>query len=243
MTSRTPRAPGTSRTPRAPGTSGTPRAPGTALQLLSVNVGLPAVIGTRRGHPVRSGIGKQPVAGIATLKLSDVNLEGDAQADLTVHGGPEKAVYAYASEHFPAWRAELSRDDIGPGFFGENLTMAGVTEAEVGIGDTWAWGEALLEVAQPRWPCFKLTMRSGVGDMANRFRGSGRTGWYFRVVRSGAVPVAGPVTVAARHPAGVTILDAHRAALPGADADLVQRVLEVAALSPEWRGHFTPRAR
>ncbi len=215
----------------------------TAVRLVSVNVGLPAVLGTRRGEPVLSGIRKLPVTGIDTLKLSEVNLAGDGQADLSVHGGLEKAVYAYASEHLPAWRAELSRDDVGPGFFGENLTTEGVTEAGVAIGDIWDWGDALLQVAQPRWPCFKLTMRSGTGDMAARFRGSGRTGWYLRVLQPGEVPVAGPVTVASRHPAGVTILDAHRAALPGADPELVARVLALDVLSPEWRHHLTPRAR
>ncbi|MGH9042430.1 MAG: MOSC domain-containing protein [Acidimicrobiia bacterium] len=208
-----------------------------------MNIGLPVVIGTRRGRPVYSGIIKQPVTGVDTLKLGEVNLAGDRQAELTVHGGPDKAVYAYASEHLPRWRAELEQADIGPAFFGENLTTEGVTEADVAIGDTWAWGDALLEVAQPRWPCYKLTMHSGVGDMAARFRASGRTGWYLRVLRGGEVPVAGPVTVAERHAAGVTVLDAHRAALPGAAPDLVTRVLAVAALSPEWRAHFTPRAR
>ena len=210
----------------------------TVVRLVSVNVGLTAVIGTRRGRPVRSGIVKQPVAGAETLLLGELNLEGDRQADLTVHGGREKAVYAYASEHLPTWRSELGRPDIGPAFFGENLTTGGVTEGEVGIGDVWEWGDALLEVAQPRWPCFKLTMRSGVGDMAARFRGSGRTGWYLRVLRSGEVPVTGPVTVAERHPGGVTVLDAHLAALPGAAPALVERVLAVSALSPEWRRHL-----
>lgn len=214
----------------------------TTIRLVSVNVGLPAVLGRHRGRPVQSGIVKAPVT-TATLKLCELNLEGDAQADLTVHGGREKAVYAYASEHFPVWRAELDRSDIGPGFFGENLTTEGLTEDDVGVGDTWAWGDALLQVAQPRWPCYKLTLRSGVGDMAARFRSAGRTGWYFRVLRAGEVPVAGPLTVSRRHPAGVTILDAHRAALPGADRDLVERVLAVDALSPEWRGHLTSRVR
>ena len=215
----------------------------TTIGLVSVNVGLPAPLGTRRGRPVRSGIVKHPVTDPETLKLGELNLEGDGQADLTVHGGREKAVYAYASEHLPRWRAELGRADIGPGFFGENLTTAGITEEGVGIGDQWAWGDALLEVAQPRWPCYKLTMHSDVDDMAARFRNAGRTGWYLRVLRGGAVPVAGPITVVARHPAGVTILDAHRAALPGADPELAERVLAVDALSPEWRHHLTPRAR
>ena len=210
----------------------------TVVRLVSVNVGLPAVIGTRQGRPVHSGIVKRPVAGPETLKLGELNLEGDRQADLSVHGGAEKAVYAYASDHLPAWRAELLRPDIGVGFFGENLSTEGVIESEVTIGDVWAWGDALLQVCQPRWPCFKLTMRSGVSDMAARFRGSGRTGWYLRVLRAGEVPVAGPITVAERHPAGVTILDAHHAALPRAPGDLVERVLAVPALSPEWRRHL-----
>ncbi|MDQ3947132.1 MAG: MOSC domain-containing protein [Actinomycetota bacterium] len=215
----------------------------TSIRLVSVNVGLPAVIGTRRGRPVRSGIVKRPVTGVETLKLSELNLEGDRQADLSVHGGPEKAVYAYASEHLPAWRAELARPDVAPAFFGENLSTEGVIESDVAIGDVWAWGDALLQVAQPRWPCFKLTMRSGVPDMAARFRGSGRTGWYLRVLRGGEVPVAGPITVTERHPAGVTILDAHHAALPGAATEHVERVLSVALLSPEWRRHISPRVR
>ncbi|MGH8991602.1 MAG: MOSC domain-containing protein [Acidimicrobiia bacterium] len=216
----------------------------TAIRLVSVNVGLPAVIGTRRGRPVRSGIRKQPVTGVDSLKVSEVNLEGDGQADLTVHGGREKAVYAYASEHLPRWRAELGRADIGPGFFGENLTTGGISEAEVGIGDTWAWGDALLQVSQPRWPCHNLTLHSGVRDMAVRFRGSARTGWYLRVLQAGLAPLAGPITVAGRDPAGVTILDAHRAALPGAAGDDVDRVLAVGALSPEWRRRLiTPRDR
>lgn len=205
------------------------------IRLVSVNVGLPTVIGTRQGQPVRSGIVKHPVTGVETLKLSELNLEGDRQADLAVHGGPDKAVYAYASEHLPAWRAELDRLDVGPAFFGENLSTEGVTEGEVAIGDVWAWGDALLEVAQPRWPCFKLTMRSGVPDMAARFRRSARTGWYLRVLRGGEVPVAGPITVTERHRAGVTVLDAHRAALPGASAEEVERVLAVPALALEWR--------
>lgn len=210
----------------------------TVVRLVSVNVGIPAVIGTRQGRPVHSGIVKTPVTGVETLKLSEINLEGDRQADLSVHGGAEKAVYAYASEHLPAWRAELGRPDIAPAFFGENLSTEGVVESDVAVGDIWAWGEALLQVAQPRWPCFKLTMRSGVPDMAARFRGSGRTGWYLRVLRGGEVPVAGPITVTERHPAGVTILDAHHAALPRATPDLVERVLAVAVLSPEWRRHL-----
>jgi MOSC domain-containing protein YiiM len=201
--------------------------------LLSVNVAQPGVIGERDGHAVLSAIGKRPVTA-TVLHLGPTNLEGDRQADPSVHGGPDKAVYAYASEHHAAWAAELGKH-VGPAFFGENLTVAGWLEADVGIGDVWAWGDALLQVAQPRWPCFKLTLRSGVPDMAKRFRRSGRTGWYLRVLRPGEVPVAGPISVAERDPAGVTILDAHRAALPGADGEQVERVLAAPALASAWR--------
>lgn len=210
------------------------------VTLVSVNVGRPDVIGTRQGQPVLSGIGKRPVAA-ESLWLDRFNLAGDRQADLRVHGGPDKAVYAYASEHFPVWAAGLGQP-VGPAFFGENLTTAGVVEPAVGIGDLWAWGDAVLQVVQPRWPCFKLTMHSRTPNMAALFRGSGRTGWYFRVLEPGAVPVAGPMTVVEHHSAGVSVLDAHNAALPGSDAELVARVLAVPALAGEWRGMLRQRA-
>jgi MOSC domain-containing protein YiiM len=203
------------------------------VRLVSVNVAQPEVIGERDGEPVLSAIGKRPVTA-TVLRLGPTNLEGDRQADPRYHGGPDKAVYAYASEHHAAWASELGRP-VGPAFFGENLTTAGCLEAEVAIGDVWSWGDALLQVVQPRWPCFKLTMRSGVPGMAKRFRRSARTGWYLRVLRPGEVPVAGPITVAERDPSGVTVLDAHRAALPGADDEQVGRVLAVPALASEWR--------
>jgi MOSC domain-containing protein YiiM len=209
------------------------------VKIVSVNVGLPAPLGQLRGDVVWSGIDKAPVAAEA-LRLSRLNLAGDAQADLQVHGGPDKAVYAYASEHLLAWSAELGLT-VGPASFGENLTTAGVLEGDVGIGDVWAWGDARLQVVQPRWPCFKLTMRMGVANMALLFRRSGRTGWYFRVLAEGEVPVTGPLRVEERDPAGVTVTDAHRAALPGADRALVERVLAAAALADEWRGMLEDR--
>jgi MOSC domain-containing protein YiiM len=205
----------------------------TDIGLVSVNVAQPDVIGERDGNPVLSAIGKRPVTA-AILALGPANLEGDRQADPTVHGGRDKAVYAYAAEHFAPWSDELGAP-VGPAYFGENLTTTGWLEADVGVGDVWAWGDALLQVVQPRWPCFKLTMRSGVPDMAKRFRRSGRTGWYLRVIRPGEVPVAGPLLILERHPAGVTILDAHRAALPGASEEEVDRVLAVPALASAWR--------
>lgn len=139
------------------------------VRLVAVNVGQPGVIGTRHGEPVLSGIRKRLVAE-AVVRLDRLNLAGDRQADQRWHGGLDKAVYAYPSEHFPAWAAELGRP-VGPAAFGENLTTAGPVEADVRIGDVWAWGDALLQVVQPRWPCFKLAIHSRTPDMAARFRG------------------------------------------------------------------------
>jgi MOSC domain-containing protein YiiM len=179
--------------------------------LISVNVAEPAVIGARRGRPVLSAIGKRPVAG-PTIRLTDLNLDGDRQADLRVHGGPDKAVYAYPSEHLPHWNAELGVDPpFGIGTFGENLTTSGWLEDDVRIGDVWAWGDALLQVSQPRQPCFKLAMITGRPDLLRRLVETGRSGWYFRVLRPGTVPVVGPITVSERHPDAPTVLQVHRA--------------------------------
>ncbi|HET9690519.1 MAG TPA: MOSC domain-containing protein [Acidimicrobiales bacterium] len=203
------------------------------VTLVAVSVAQPEeVAGWRhRGHGVRTGIRKRPVAA-ATLALSTTNLEGDGQADLAVHGGPDKAVYAYPSEHWPVWEAEIGRP-FGPAAFGENLTTAGATEDDVRIGDRWHWGDAVLEVCQPRTPCFKLALHSGTAEVGRRMRATGRSGWYLRVLRTGTVPTAGPVAVEA-HPAGVTVAAVTAAARSG-DPDAIAAVLAVAALADEWR--------
>jgi MOSC domain-containing protein YiiM len=207
--------------------------------LVSVNVGLPSVIGTQRGQPVMSGIKKRPVS-TPTLYLDTLNLIGDRQADLRVHGGPEKAVYAYPSEHFPLWTAELDHDPpFGPGSFGENLTVSGWFENEVRIGDVWSWGDALLQAAQPRYPCYKLALATDRPAIAKPFIALGRTGWYFRVLRPGNVPTAGPIDVVERHPAGVTIMDAHRTLVGDPTREQIERVLAVEALAASWRGALT----
>ncbi len=206
-----------------------------AITLVAVSVGLPQVIGTRRGQPVISGIRKRPVAG-AWIALDPVNLDGDRQADLRAHGGVDKAVFAYPAEHLAAWSEEFSvRPALGPGSFGENLTVAGITEEQVCIGDVWAWGEALLQVAQPRWPCYKLAMATGIPDIVERFIETGRCGWYLRVLRPGRAPVPGPITIAGRHPAQVSVREAQRARLPGASRGLMERVVAVDALAEAWR--------
>ena len=209
------------------------------VRLLSVNVGRPSYLGEHRGHAVTSGIVKRPVTQ-ESLWLDRLNLEGDGQADLEVHGGPDKAVYAYPSEHFPAWMVELHQD-LGPAAFGENLTIAGWLEEDVRIGDKWSWGDALLEICQPRWPCYKLSMHRRSGRIAPRLRETGRTGWYLRVLEPGRVPVAGPIEVVERHPAGVTVRDVHEARRRGVSHDELMRLIAVEPLAGEWRAGLADR--
>ena len=207
-----------------------------------MNVAVPSVLGEVRGERVWSGIATRPVDPAATLWLSLLNLAGDGQADLTVHGGEEKAVYAYPSEHLPAWQDELGAA-LGPAPFGENLGTAGVLEADVRIGDVWSWGAALLQVCQPRWPCFKLALHRGRADVQARMRQTGRTGWYLRVLEPGEVPAAGPIAVVRQDAAGITVADAH---LAMADTHLddragVEAVVAHPALAERWRDPLLER--
>ena len=208
------------------------------VELVSVNVSLPKYLGEHRGHPVTSGIAKRPVT-VDSLWLDRLNLEGDAQADLRVHGGPDKAVYAYASEHFPAWSAELG-EELGPAAFGENLTTAGWTEDDVCIGDRWTWGDAVLEVCQPRSPCYKLALYRGHGDMIRRFQAAGRSGWYLRVLQPGRVPVAGPITVEP-HPMGATVRLVNDARFDDVPGEVVEALLHVEPLAMEWKRSLVAR--
>lgn len=200
---------------------------------MSVNVLMPEFLGLHRGQRITSGIAKRPVTA-EYLWLDRVNLEGDAQADLEVHGGPDKAVYAYPSEHLPKWAAELGQE-LGPAPFGENLSTAGGTEDDVCIGDRWYWGDAVLEVCQPRSPCFKLTMHRGRADIGRLLRGTNRTGWYLRVLEPGQVPVAGPIRVEP-HPMGATVSVVNEATKPGAaPVEVIQALLAVEPLAMEWK--------
>jgi MOSC domain-containing protein YiiM len=206
------------------------------IGLAAVNVGVPAVLAEAAGDRVWSAIAKHPLPPDTTRYLSLVNLAGDGQADLTVHGGLDKAVYAYPSEHLGPWSAELD-EELGDAPFGENLSTIGVTEADVCIGDVWAWGEAILEICQPRSPCFKLSLHRGRPDVGQLLKRSGRTGWYLRVLQPGAVSTSGPIAVERRDPAGLTVLDAHHAM---SDRHLDDRALVEALamhdrLADEWR--------
>ena len=169
------------------------------MRLVTVSVGRPREVPDERRGTVRTGIWKQPVDG--PVRVGRLNLAGDGQADLEAHGGEHKAVYAYPLEHYAVWRRELGRDDLEPGGFGENLTVEGLLEADVHIGDQFRIGTAVLEVSQPRTPCFKLALRIGDPTLVRRFTESGRSGFYLRVITEGELAAGQPVERVAR-PAG-----------------------------------------
>ncbi len=206
------------------------------IDIVTVNVATPMVLAEHRGQRVYSGIAKQPVATGTRLWLSTVNLSGDGQADLSVHGGPDKAVYAYPSEHLADWASELD-ETLGPAPFGENLSTRGALESDVAIGDLWQWDDAVLQVAQPRWPCFKLALHRQSPDVGPRMRATGRTGWYLRVLEPGEVTVGSSIEVVARDPAALTITDAHEAMGDRhlSDRKRVEALADHAALADQWR--------
>ncbi len=212
------------------------------LTLVSLNVGEPRIIGQRHGEPVLSGIAKSPV-GDGSLTITMTNLEGDGQADLRAHGGPDKAVYAYPSEHLPAWSAELG-EDLGPGAFGENLTTAGLVEREVYIGDVWSWGTAVLQVCQPRYPCYKLGIHRGRPDIIARFLDSARSGWYLRVLEPGIASRADAIRVTERLPDPVSVHRASRAILAGqASAAELESLIVLAPLAESWKRGLRERLK
>ncbi|UGS37537.1 MOSC domain-containing protein [Capillimicrobium parvum] len=170
--------------------------------LRSVNVGGPTTIGTRRGRPVGSGIVKAPVDG--RVRVEGVNLAGDVQVDRRVHGGPDKAVYAYAGEDRAWWAGELGRE-MPPGMFGENLSTEGVDCTGAVIGERWRIGSVLLEVCQPRLPCFKLGLRFGDPQMLRRFAQASRPGAYLRILEEGELGAGDAVEVLDRPEHGVTV--------------------------------------
>ena len=188
----------------------------TTVRVVSVNVTRPKVLLHWPSGDIISSIDKRPVEA-GTLRLTGLNLDGDEQSDTRptpdggqVHGGPDQAVCAFPVEHLPRI-AEICGRRVGPGFMGENVTVEGVREDDVRIGDVWAWGGARLQVTAPRGPCFKLGIRLGRQAMRTVVRAEGLVGWYLRVLVEGEVPVRGPIEVVERHPAGVTVGMAHRA--------------------------------
>ncbi|HYO14388.1 MAG TPA: MOSC domain-containing protein [Thermoanaerobaculia bacterium] len=211
------------------------------MRVISVNVGQPRPV-EWDGRTVLTGIFKSPVGG--RVRMRTLNLDGDRQADLSVHGGPDKAVYAYPSEHYDFWREELPGTDLPWGSFGENLTSEGWEEYEVHIGDRFRIGTAEVVVTQPRMPCFKLGIKLGREDIVPRFLESGRPGFYLRVLEEGEVGAGDAMERIREDPHRVTVVDVVRLYLDrdgSASRDLLERAVRVGALSPAWRERFARR--
>ena len=198
-------------------------------RLVSVNVGRPRQISTRRGQPMHSAIFKEPVEG--RVRVEGVNLAGDDQADRTVHGGPEKAVYAYAREDIDWW--ENIHGDLPNGVFGENLTTRGVDVSGALLGERWRIGTVVLEVCQPRLPCSKLGIRFNDLRMVKAFAKASRPGGYLRIVEEGELGTGDEIEIVARPDHGITVAMCSDAALK--DPALVPKVLTAPQLSIELR--------
>ena len=209
------------------------------MRVVSVNVGLPRSV-RWRGRDVTTGIFKEPVEG--RVPLHRLNLDGDRQADLSVHGGVGKAVYAYPLEHYAFWREELG-EDLTCGAFGENLTVEGVPlEEEIAVGDRFRIGTAELVVTQPRVPCYKLAIRFGRDDMPKRFLASRRSGYYLAVEMEGHVGAGDLVETLAHHPARIPVAEITRVyASDRDDLATIERLVALDALPEDWRRYFAKR--
>ena len=226
------------------------------MRVISVNVGLPREV-TWHGSSVSTGIYKEPVDGRVALRK--LNLDGDGQADLTVHGGEYKAVYCYPLEHYEYWKRELPGRELPMGVFGENLTVddspreggssakAGLPEEQVHLGDRFEVGLAEVVVSQPRMPCYKLGIRFESDDMVRRFLASGRTGFYVAVSREGEVGAGDEMKVLSRDPNGVSIAEIVRLytmkRFGGAEVAAVERASRVAAFPASWKEYLAERVR
>jgi MOSC domain-containing protein YiiM len=214
--------------------------------LISIQVGLPTSYG-REGaddpmdRPWRTGFFKQPVDG--PLFLGATNLAGDGQADLLNHGGPDKAVLCYAASHYPAWRAELDRPDLPHGAFGENFTVEGVTEETVCVGDVYRLGGSVVQVSQPRQPCWKLAWRWRLKELTALVERSGRTGWYVRVLEEGEVRPGLPLTLLDRHYPEWTVSRATRVMRRrGQNPTAAGALAGCEALAASWRDRLAEAA-
>jgi MOSC domain-containing protein YiiM len=209
------------------------------MRLISINVGRPREV-EWHGKVVRTSIFKEPVAG--SVQVGRLNLDGDEQSDLSVHGGAEKAVYAYPSEHYSYWRDELPGVELPWGAFGENLTTEGLSEESLRIGDRLSIGSGEFLVTQPRLPCFKLAIRFGRPDIVKRFLRSGRTGFYLAVLQEGSSSPGDPIRVFSEEEPGVTVAEIARLyTADEAEQDSLRRASEVTALPESWREYFRNR--
>ena len=206
------------------------------MKLISINVGQPREV-TWQGKTVTTGIFKEPVNG--PVKLRPLNLEGDRQADLTVHGGADKAIYIYPAEHYDYWHGELPDMQLPWGMFGENFTAEGLLEDQVNIGDRFRIGAAELIVTQPRLPCYKLGLKFGRVDMVKRFLASRRTGFYLAVLQEGDVKAGDTIELVSRDENNVTVADIVRLyAFQKDDVATLWRAMQVEALPAGWVDYF-----
>jgi MOSC domain-containing protein YiiM len=206
------------------------------MKLVSVNVGLPRQV-VWNGETVTTGIFKTPIQGHVLMRT--LNLEGDQQADLTVHGGAAKAVYVYPAEHYEFWRTELPDRDLPWGSFGENFSTTGLLEEAVHIGDRLRIGSTEFVVTQPRLPCYKLGIKFGMAEIVKRFLSSRRSGFYLAVTKEGDVGAGDSIEFVGRDAHLVTVVDITRLYLR-ADKDLekLRRAVQIEALPQDWRHYF-----
>jgi MOSC domain-containing protein YiiM len=206
------------------------------VKLVSANVGLPREV-TWKGKCVASAIFKEPIQG--RIFVRTLNLDGDRQADLSVHGGADKAVYVYPAEHYDYWRSELSDRVLPWGSFGENFTTTGLLEEAVHIGDRFGIGSAEVVVTQPRLPCYKLGIRFGQADIVKRFSNSRRTGFYLAVRTEGEVGAGDTIQLLGRDAHAITVADITRLYLrDDEDLEKMRRALHIEALPDGWRTYF-----
>ena len=212
------------------------------MQIVSVNVGLPREV-TWHGQTVLTGIFKEPVKGrVAVRKL---NLDGDRQADLSVHGGEHKAAYCYPLAHYDYWKKKMPEREFSTAVFGENFTAEGLSEATVHLGDRFLVGTAEVVVTQPRMPCYKLGIRLQADDMIKKFLASGRTGFYFAVTREGDAAAGDEIKLLSRDPNAVSIAEIVRLYVTknykAAEQDTIRRALQVASFPASWKDYFLER--
>jgi len=212
------------------------------MKIVSLNVGLPREV-SWHGRIVTTGIFKEPVTGRVMLRKLD--LDGDRQADLTVHGGAYKAVYCYPAEHYSYWKIELPGRELPMGMFGENLTTEGMLENDVHLGDRFCIGSAEVIVTQPRLPCYKLGIRFGDDNMVRRFLASGRTGFYLAVTREGEVAGGDEMTLISRDANAVPVSEITRLYVAKRfspdDLDSLRRAMKVESLPEDWKEYFRER--
>lgn len=209
------------------------------MKLVSLNVARLRLV-IYNGKTISTGIFKEPVPGPVPLRT--LNLDGDRQADLTVHGGPNKAVYGYPSEHYPEWRRELPGVDMAWGMFGENFTTEGLSEDELHVGDRFQIGSSILVVRQPRTPCYKLAAKFRRDDILERFLLSGRSGFYFSVEQEGSVAAEDDIQLLTRNGDGIKVSEMNRLLVREKyNQDLLRKALQTAALPENWREYFVER--